>query len=204
MIALSRVHRQLLAVLLLLTAVGLILGVIVRPLLVSYWTAGETIASLQHQLEIYQRLDAKLPEQRVRLEALRQHDPVAPLLFQESRPALAAASLQQLVGQLIDQAGGQVSSTQIMARETSSAPLPEIGLRVHMRGDTDNLVRTLHSFAYNQPLLLVNNLVVLSNPRARSQRLTRQNSRVVAAPTLDITFTVTAYTRQAGAEVADE
>lgn len=202
MMVLSRVHRQILAVLVLLTVLGLILGVIVRPLLVSYWTAGESIASLQHQLEIYQRLDADLPGQRERLEALRQHDPAAPLLFQESRPALAAASLQQLVGQLIDQAGGLVSSTQIMARETSNAPVPEIGLRVHMRGDTDNLVRTLHSFAYNQPLLLVSNLVVLSNPRARSQRVTRRNDQ--AAPTLDITFTVTAYTRQAKTEVADE
>lgn len=204
MIALSRGHRQLLAVLLLLTVVGVLLGVIVRPLLLRYWASGEMIDSLQRQLEIYRRLDAELPEQRLRLEQLRQEDPAAQLLFQESRPALAAASLQQLVGQLIDQAGGQVSSTQILARETSSAPIPEIGLRVHMRGDTDHLVRTLHSFAYNQPLLLVNNLVVLSNPRARSQRLTRRNNQVAAAPTLDITFTVTGYTSQAKAEVADE
>jgi len=204
MITLNRGHRQLLAVLLLLTVVGLILGLIVRPLLLRYWTTGETIESLQSQLEIYRRLDAERPEQQARLEQLRQHDPAAQLFFQESRPALAAASLQQLVGQLIAQAGGQVSSTQILTRENSAAPIPEIGLQVHMRGDTDHLVRTLHSFAYNQPLLLVNNLVVLSNPRARSQRITRRSDQPEAAPTLDITFTVTGYTSQARAEVADE
>ncbi|WP_372874324.1 type II secretion system protein GspM [Pseudomonas sp.] len=204
MIALNRGQRQLLAVLLLLVLVGLTLGLIVRPLLTSYWTAGETIESFEQQLEIYRRLEAELPEQQARLRRLRQQDPGAQLLFQETRPALAAASLQQLVGQLIAQAGGQVSSTQILTRESSPAPIPEVGLRVHMRGDTDHLVRTLHSFAYNQPLLVVNNLVVLSNPRTRTPRLTRRNQRVTAVPTLDITFTVTGYISQAGAEVSDE
>lgn len=206
MITLSRGHRQLLAVLLLLTVVGLILGVIARPLLLRYWTAGETIESVQRQLDIYRRLDAELPEHQARLAQLRQHDPAAQLFFQESRPALAAASLQQLVGQLIEQAGGQVSSTQILTRESSAAPIPEIGLQVHMRGDTDHLVRTLYSFAYNQPLLLVNNLVVLSNPRAKSQRVTRRTDQTAPTPTptLDITFTVIGYTSQAGAKVTNE
>jgi general secretion pathway protein M len=204
MIALNRGQRQLLAVLLLLALVGLTLGLIVRPLVASYWTAGETIESFEKQLEVYRRLDAELPEQQARLQRLRQQGTGGQLLFQETRPALAAASLQQLVGQLIAQAGGQVSSTQILTREGSPAPIPEVGLRVHMRGDTEHLVRALHSFAYNQPLLVVNNLVVLSNPRTRTPRLTRRNQQVTAVPTLDITFTVTGYISRTGAEVSDE
>lgn len=203
MIRLKREYRPLLAVALLLAVAAVILGGIVSPLLRHYWDRQEQVTALQHQLEIYRRLAAQLPGQRDNLAQLQQQDPVAPLLFQESRPALAAASLQQLVGQLVSQAGGQLISTQILPRERSEGPLPEIGLRVQMRGDAQAAVSLLHGLAYSQPLLLTRNLSVTSNPRLRPlQRLTRDGGTGQAQ--LDIAFTVIGYTRSVPGEVTDE
>ncbi len=196
-------HRQVLAVALLLMVIALLVGGIVQPLFRHYWSTEEQLSSLEQQLEVYQRLAKQLPEQEQRLAQLQQQDPAALLLFQEPRPALAAANLQQLVGQLVAQVGGQVVSTQIMPSERSGAPLPEIALRVQMRGDNRALVGVLHGLAYNQPLLLTKDLTVIGSAGMRpTQRLLR--NRTTGAQPLEMSFTVVGYTRQDGGEVGNE
>lgn len=184
--------RQLLALLILLVVLGLLLMLILLPLAERWRSDGESIDSLENQLAVYRRVVAKLPEQQARLEQLRQNDPAQALYLPESRPALAAADLQQRVGQLVAQSGGQVISTQIISREDPAAPMPAVALKVHMRGETEQLVRILHGLAYSQPLLLVDNLLVLSNPRLDMQRIYRASERQTL-PALDVTFEVVGY-----------
>lgn len=200
---LKREHRQVLAVALLLAVIALLVGGIVQPLLRYYLSTEEEISSLEQQLEVYRRLARQLPEQEQRLAQLQQQDPAALLLFQESRPALAAANLQQLVGQLVAQVGGQVVSTQIMPSERSAAPLPEIALRVQMRGDNPALVGVLHGLAYNQPLLLTTDLTVIGSAGLRPTQRLRRNRKTGAQP-LEMSFTVVGYTRQEVGEVNSE
>lgn len=179
--------RQLLAVLILLSAVSLLLWLVIGPLLSRFQTDEEIIADLQQRLEVYQRLVAELPAQEARLAELKSSDPVARLVIAETRPALASAELQQQIGQLIEQIGAQVISTQILSLEDSGSPLPAVGIKVHLRGETEQLVRLLHELAHHEPLLLVENIVVLSNPRVDMQRI-RQAADLKAVPSLDITF----------------
>lgn len=179
--------RQLLAVLILLSAVSLLLWLVIGPLLSRFQTDEEIIADLQQRLEVYQRLVAELPAQEARLAELKSSDPVARLVIAETRPALASAELQQQIGQLIEQIGAQVISTQILSLEDTGSPLPAVGIKVHLRGETEQLVRLLHELAHHQPLLLVENIVVLSNPRVDMQRI-RQAADLKAVPSLDITF----------------
>lgn len=188
--------RQLLALLILLAVLGLPLVLIVLPLAERWRSDGEDIDSLENQLAVYRRVVANLPEQQARLEQLRQNDPAQALYLPESRPALAAADLQQRVGQLVAQSGGQVISTQIISRDDPAAPMPAVALKVHMRGETEQLVRILHGLAYSQPLLLVDNLLVLSNPRLDMQRIYRASERQ-ALPALDVTFEVVGYMTRA-------
>lgn len=188
--------RQLLALLILLAVLGLPLVLIVLPLAERWRSDGEDIDSLENQLAVYRRVVANLPEQQARLEQLRQNDPAQALYLPESRPALAAADLQQRVGQLVAQSGGQVISTQIISRDDPAAPMPAVALKVHMRGETEQLVRILHGLAYSQPLLLVDNLLVLSNPRLDMQRIYRASERQVL-PALDVTFEVVGYMTRA-------
>lgn len=184
--------RQLLAVLILLALLGGLLGLILLPLLERWRGDEERIASLRQRLDTYARVAANLPQQQARLAQLRQSDPLQGLVLAQSRPALAAAELQQQVSQLITQSGGQVVSTQILSREAAEAVLPSVGLKVHMRGETEQLVRVLHGLAYSRPLLLVDNLLVLSNPRLDMQRVYRGNEREVL-PALDVNFEVLAF-----------
>lgn len=184
--------RQLLALLILVVVIGLLLGLVLLPLAERWRSHSDSIASLENQLSVYRRVAANLPEQQARLQQLREHDPAEPLYLPESRPALAAAELQQRIGQLIAESGGQVISTQILNRDDASAPLPAVALKVHMRGETEQLVRILHGLAYSRPLLLVDNLLVLSNPRLDMQRIYRAAERQVL-PALDVTFEVLAF-----------
>ena len=179
--------RQLLAVLILLAAVSLLLWLVIGPLLSRFQSDEEIIAGLQQRLEVYQRLIAELPAQEARLAELKSSDPVARLIIAETRPALASAELQQQIGQLIGEIGAQVISTQILSLEDTESPLPAVGIKVHLRGETEQLVRLLHELANHQPLLLVENIVVLSNPRVDMQRI-RQAADLKAVPSLDITF----------------
>lgn len=184
--------RQLLALLILFAVLGLLLVVVLLPLVERWRSDGDSIASLENQLAVYRRVAANLPQQQARLEQLRQNDPAQELYLPESRPALAAADLQQRIGQLVAQSGGQVISTQIVSREDPAAPMPAVALKVHMRGETEQLVRILHGLAYSRPLLLVDNLLVLSNPRLDMQRIYRASERQVL-PALDVTFEVVGY-----------
>ncbi len=179
--------RQLLAVLILLTVVSLLLWLVIGPLLSRFQSDEEIIAGLQQRLTVYQRLVAELPAQEARLAELKRSDPMTRLVFAETRPALAGAELQQQIGQLVGQIGAQVISTQILSLEDAEAPLPAVGIKVHMRGETEQLVRLLYELAHHQPLLLVENIVVLSNPRVDMQRI-RQAADLKAVPSLDITF----------------
>lgn len=179
--------RQLLAVLILLVLVSLLLWLVIGPLLSRFQSDEEIIAGLQQRLTVYQRLVAELPAQEARLAELKRSDPMTRLVFAETRPALAGAELQQQIGQLVGQIGAQVISTQILSLEDAEAPLPAVGIKVHMRGETEQLVRLLYELAHHQPLLLVENIVVLSNPRVDMQRI-RQAADLKAVPSLDITF----------------
>jgi len=129
--------RQLLAVLILLTVVSLLLWLVIGPLLSRFQSDEEIIAGLQQRLTVYQRLVAELPAQEARLAELKRSDPMTRLVFAETRPALAGAELQQQIGQLVGQIGAQVISTQILSLEDAEAPLPAVGIKVHMRGETE-------------------------------------------------------------------
>lgn len=179
--------RQLLAVTILLVLVFLLFGVVVGPLLGQYRSGNEQIDELEQRLAVYQRLIAELPAQEERLAELKRDNPMSRLLLAESRPALAGAELQQQVGRLVGEMGAQLVSIQIVTTADGEAPVPSVGLKIHMRGETEQLVRLLYALSYHEPLLLVENMVVLSNPRVDMQRFRRVED-LKAVPSLDVTF----------------
>ena len=191
--------RQLLAVLILLAVVSLLLWLVIGPLLSRFQSDEEVIAGLQQRLQVYQRLVAELPAQEARLAELKRSDPVTRLVIAETRPALASAELQQQIGQLIGTIGAQVISTQILSLEDAESPLPAVGIKVHLRGETEQLVRLLYELANHEPLLLVENIVVLSNPRVDMQRI-RLAADLRAVPSLDITFDLKGFIARAEAQ----
>jgi len=184
--------RQLLAVLILLAALAVVMGLVIGPWFAEFQSGHERIEQLRQRLEQRIAQAVRRGGFGARLAELKRDDPLGRLVLAESRPSLAGAELQQQIGRLVGETGAQLVSIQIVSTTESDAPLPSVGLKVHMRGETDQMVRLLYALAYHKPLLLLDNLVVLSNPRVDMQRI-RQAEDLKAAPSLDVSFDLKGY-----------
>ncbi|MFC6669225.1 type II secretion system protein GspM [Marinobacterium aestuariivivens] len=187
-------RSRLLAVGLLIIAVLLLILYVIQPLVGSFLAYGERIETLENQLAIYRRLAEGLEADEARLVQLQAANPVTDLYLPESKPALAAAHLQQYLHQLVGRNGGQVISTQILSRE-EEGPLQAISIQVHMRGELEDLVDLFYNIESGKPALFAENVTVLANPR-RQTRVSRRNNRrvqVQSVPALDIRFDLTGY-----------
>jgi len=188
-----------------LLALGLLLAVllvffifIAKPVAGHYLNNRAEIIRLEHEIEVYERVAANLPEDQLKLEEMRANNPVQDLHFQEPRPSLATASLQQHLNRIVGRAGGQVVSTKII-QSNEDAALPPVAIEVHIRCEVPELVALLHALESGKPLLFIDNLIVAStNARgervqreSRTRRSTRPQRASVAA--LDVRFELIGY-----------
>ena len=118
------------------------------------------------------------------------------LLFASSKPALAAADLRELMGEVIADSGGQLISVQ----EYEAANLPgtrAIGLRAHLTGEAQNLSDILYALESARPMIFVESLTVAASRRssARNKRRlrARPNSILARRNSLDIRLDISAY-----------
>ncbi len=190
-------QSQVLALLLLIMVLLSLVSFGVLPLVQKYIAYGDQIEQLERQLAVYERVAAGLPEKQQRLEALRANNPVADFYIQETRPALAAAELQQHLNRLVSQSGGQIASTQIL-QPKQNEPLQIVAIQVHLRSENEQLIKLLHSMEFGKPLLFVENLVVTASQRRVRQvrnRTSRRQQRALRQqlPGLDVRFDLVGY-----------
>lgn len=164
-------QRQILAVSVLIILLLLVFMFFVKPFISSYMAYGDTIESLEQKMQIYQRLAEGVEQTEKDLEILQQNDPSAEFYLPESKPALAAAGLQQYMNKGTRRHGGQVVSTNIL-NQFDDSPLLSVAIQVHLRLEIDQLVPLLHDLESGKPLLFIENLSVTAN--VRQLRLTRQ------------------------------
>jgi len=171
---LSQKQRQTLALSLLLILMLLVVIFLIKPFFTSYFSYGEKIDSLEQQMSIYQRLAQGLEQVDQDLTQLQQNNPYAEYYLPETKPALAAAGLQQYLSREMRKNGGQVVSTKIL-NQSDDSPLQGVAIQVHLRLEIDQLVPLLHSLESGQPMLFVENFSVTAN--LRPQSLTRKQLR---------------------------
>lgn len=118
------------------------------------------------------------------------------LLFSSTKPALAAADLRELIGEVVADSGGQLVSVQ----EYEADNLPgtrAIGLRAHLTGEAQNLSDILYALETARPAIFIDKLTVSTSRRstARNNRRlrARPNSNVVRRNSLDIRLDLSAY-----------
>ncbi|GGC02094.1 hypothetical protein GCM10011352_30360 [Marinobacterium zhoushanense] len=187
-------QSRILAIALLIAVVLLVVRVFLVPLWVSWQDYGARIKALENRLVVYERLSEGLEASQARLMELQANLPSADWYLNESTPALAAAGLQQLLHRQVGSSGGQVISTQIL-NSNEDSPLQAVSIQVHLRGELRDLVELLYALESGRPVLLVDNLRILSNPRrqARSARQNELRERLAAIPALDMRFDLTGY-----------
>lgn len=191
-------QRRLLALAVLMVVIVLLFILLINPLLSRYLQYGESIDSMQNQLAVYQRLSEGREQLEIQLQQLQAMDTDQEFYLPESKPALAAARLQQYLSDIIKISGGQVISTQILSRQPQEQ-LEGIAIQVHMQLEIGELVTLLHGIESGRPLLFVDDLVITTNTRPTRQRQRQVNQNrhrsasVVEARSLDVRFELVGY-----------
>lgn len=191
--SLSPKRSRWLALGLLLVVILLLVRLLLIPLWLHWFETAAKIETLETRIGVYERLIDSLPQQSERLTQLEARVPLEQWYLDESTPALAAARLQQLLHNRASQRGVQVISTQIVNVDETGVLQP-VAIQAQLRGSLNELVGLLYQLEASQPLLFIDSLAVLANPRgqsARPQRSRRDGSRT---DHLDMRLNLTGYT----------
>ncbi len=145
------------------------------------------------RLSIMKRTSAEgeslLPEYN-RLKSFRLSDK---RYLQSKSEALAAAEIQRVIKGIIVPNGGEILSTQIISNNQKNK-IPQITLKVRMRGDINTLVNVFYKMETSDPFLVIDNLTLRSR-NVRARRSVRQNTQEQVTSNLDIQFEISGYIR---------
>ncbi len=150
---------QVLAVLLVLIALGAVYLFAAAPLLDLY---AERDATLRHNRMLLPRLEAvaaELPTLRARLAELQAADGSREITLDGATDALASANLQSRIEAFATAAGVSIGSTESVPAEPRGG-YRRIGLRLVLNGPYETLVKLLAELGSATPPLIVDNLQV--------------------------------------------
>lgn len=190
---LSKRGGRLAAVLILLAFIGLLAAVLLLPLLGVVRHYDDTIAGLQFRLGKYRHTAALVEGLKQHLEQLTERQRSDEGLLQGESSAIAGASLQALLKQGIQKAGGRLESTQILPVQVEG-PMERIAIRARLSGDIQALQKILYTFEYGKTMLFIDALEI-STRSARRRRKTGTPER----PTLKVSLEVSGFRRSGDA-----
>lgn len=133
----------------------------------------EAIAVERGKIKRLHSLLAELPVLEAELERERNNDETKAFYFDAPTEALASARLQSELQQMVEAAGGQLTSRQILPADTDEQP-PKIRVRVRLRAETPALRDLLYAIETARPFMFVDQLSIRSLSRSTS---TRSSSR---------------------------
>ena len=148
---------QLLALSLLLVALGGVYLLVVSPLLGLYV---ERAAVLENRRMLVPRLRAaadELPSLRARVEQLRAAAGTRKITLEGATDAIASATLQSRIEELATSAGATIGSTESLPAEARSG-YRRIGLRYVLSGSYETLVKFLARLESATPPVVIDNL----------------------------------------------
>jgi len=134
----------------------------------------QEIQAQDDRISHYYRLIQTLPLLQTELDRVRSNKDVEKYYFEAKTPALAGAEVQRRVQQMVESAGGQVTSTQVLPSPADEQP-PKVRVRTQIKGNTDMLLDVLYQIEQARPFLFVDQLSVRAPPQRRT---TRRNSRI--------------------------
>jgi general secretion pathway protein M len=159
---------------------------VAAPMLDDYAESLDSIAQRSLELERYRRAAAELPRRQAELAALRERRGTVAGFLAGGNDAVVAAQLQNRIRGLVEQARGELKSTQVLPGEDEGA-VRRIAVRGQLTGTLGAVQRVLYALESGSPLLFVDNLSIhadLAEESYRGQGLD---------PTLDVTLDVYGY-----------
>ena len=174
-----RLPRCLLALLALALMVLLLVLGLLLPWLEQNSEFDRQILLRNRQLTGYERQIAALPALRQELSAMASNKSMATYYVDAKDASLGGVALQRLIEQLISEAGGNMTSIQILPAQQESR-LIRIGVRLRLQVDTNGLQHILYGIEANEPLLFVDKLNLRS--LIRTSRRGRANTNTNPQP----------------------
>jgi len=146
--------RKVVAVLLLVLVLVALVQWVARPVLGAFEARRGEVATLTGQLGALRRVADSRPREEERLMRLRQRREVEGLTFDAPNPSRAAGLLQQHVTQLINAAGGRVTSIQVLPGEERGG-IVRMTARVTASASAETLGPVLYALESSVPYLVV-------------------------------------------------
>ncbi len=178
-------------------AVGLLLAIIIALalliLLPWYSSLTKTLEAIDEQIfrdKRYQRVIASREEVLLEVEQGRKEINALGYFSNQKTASLAAAELQKRIKDMAQNAGGEISSTQVLPNKDQDGLL-RITVKVNLNGDMEMLRNFLFAIEVEKPLMMIENLTIVPGPKTRNRktRQTEETGKIV------ITLEVSSYMR---------
>jgi len=179
-------QRRLLALAILVLALGAVFSVSVLPVLLANQHYRDTIDGLESRLQQLQRAAAIGDTLQPQYEQLKRWQTTDAHYLKSNSAALAAAELQRLVKRIIVAKNAEVVSTQILTTRQEEG-FDRVALKVRIRGELENIVQAFHVLETGEPF------VFLENVSVRASRGRRVRGQVATLQTLDIDMELIGY-----------
>jgi general secretion pathway protein M len=165
---------------------------VIAPLVTAYRDGQSRIEQAKELLQRYEALAEQRSLLADRLAEEQERAASAAGYLTGPSDALAAAELQDRVKSVVEGAGGELRSTQILPAEELEADLGfrRTTLRVHFVVTIDGLEETLYELETGQPYLIIDEVTV------RQERARRRRNEPQAQPMLDVSLELFGYVRE--------
>jgi len=180
-------HRVAALGLLLLVAL-LLFARVARPLWARYAANVETIETLEDNVVRFEAIASQQSAVEKEFSRLEDALDLSALTFQAGSATLAAANLQERVKSVVEKAGGSLTSTQVLEPEPFG-DFERVSVNVRMTGATPALQKSLYALESALPLLVIEDLLVVSRRAARRER----RKAAVQQDRLDVRYRVIGF-----------
>ena len=177
---------------------GLLFGIIISiaALVIVPWlnSLNEINADIDEQafrIKRYQRVIASREEVLIDVEQGRKEINALGYFNTQESSSLATAELQNSIKAMAVNAGGELSSSQVLPNKEQN-DLVRITVKVKLTGDMEMLRSLLYDIEVKKPLLIIDNVTVMPAPKRRNRktRKTEETGNIV------VTLEVSSYMRK--------
>jgi general secretion pathway protein M len=156
--------RKALALTLLAALVALLWFAWLQPLHARYFAFEQSIERSRELLDRYARISAGADRLTQLLQQLKARHDVDAGALQGDSIELAGAEMQERLKRIVEEGGGQISSSQVLPLQEQDRQR-RLGLRIVMTGNIDAVQKALHGFEAGEPYFFIDKLKIQA-PRA--------------------------------------
>ncbi|NYT47454.1 MAG: type II secretion system protein M [Candidatus Methanofishera endochildressiae] len=179
-------------------ALGLLLGIIISvgafiivPWLNNLSEINDKIDEQVFRIKRYQRVIASREEVLMDVEQGRKEINALGYFNTQASFSLATAELQNSIKAMAVDAGGELSSSQVLPNKEQDG-LTRIAVKVRLTGDMEMLRSLLYQIEIKKPLLIIENITVVPAPKKRN----RKTRKAELTGNIVVTLEVSSYMRK--------